>query len=148
MPKRQPDPGESLADLRPEVAATWHPSKNGTASPHDFKEFSQFRAWWVGECGHDWESTIAHRSSGRGCPVCLGRVVVEGVNDLVTTHPKVASQWHPSKNGDLLPTMVVQGSHRKVWWFDHGHEWETSISSRTSGGQGARSAGALRFKLA
>ena len=114
----------------------WHPSKNGTASPHDFKEFSTFRAWWFGDCGHEWESTIAHRSNGRGCPVCLGRVVVEGVNDLVTTHPEVASQWHPSKNGDLLPTMVVQGSGRMVWWFDHGHEWETSISSRTSGGQG------------
>ena len=95
-----------------------------------------FVAWWVGDCGHEWESTIAHRSNGRGCPVCIGRVVIEGENDLATSHPEIAAQWHPTKNGDLSPTQVTQGSDRKVWWFDHGHEWQTTISSRTSGGQG------------
>jgi hypothetical protein len=136
MAPRKPEPGRSLSDLRPEVAAMWHPSKNGSNTPEDFREFSMFVAWWVGECGHEWESTIAHRSNGRGCPVCLGRVVVEGVNDLATSHPEVAAQWHPTKNGDLRPSQVGKGSDRKVWWSDHGHEWQTTISSRTSGGQG------------
>lgn len=136
MPPRKPEIGKSLADLRPEIASTWHPAKNGETTPKDFREFSMFRAWWIGDCGHEWEATIAKRSGGRGCPVCVGKKVVEGVNDLVTTDPDLAREWHPTRNGDLRPTQVGRGSDRKVWWSDHGHEWETTISSRASGGQG------------
>ena len=32
-----------------------------------------------------------HIRRGRGCPVCSGRVVMKGLNDIATTHPKIAS---------------------------------------------------------
>lgn len=66
-----------------------------------------------------------------------------GVNDLATTYPSLAAEWHPTKNGKLRPDMVTAGSHKKVWWiisyddpitgkhFDF--EWENTISARTSG---------------
>ncbi len=55
---------------------------------------------------------------------------------LAETHPEIAKQWHPTKNGDLMPSNVSFGSRKKVWWkCDKGddHEWETLVSSRSSG---------------
>ncbi|WP_049945836.1 MULTISPECIES: zinc-ribbon domain-containing protein [unclassified Butyrivibrio] len=66
--------------------------------------------------------------------------VEKGVNDLATVAPDVAEQWHPTKNGNLLPSEVAAGSNKKVWWmfpyddpvtgkhFDF--EWEATISNR------------------
>ena len=125
-----------LATLRPIVASEWHPSKNGTLRPMDVREFSLKRVWWLASCGHEWVSTVAHRSSGRQCPICQGKKVLPGFNDIATTDPLVATEWHPSKNGDLTPNDVTRGSDRKVWWISHGHEWQMTVSSRTLSGQG------------
>ena len=35
---------------------------------------------------------------------------------LQETHPQVADQWHPTKNGDLTPAEVLPYSRKKVWW--------------------------------
>ena len=35
---------------------------------------------------------------------------------LAETHPEVAKQWHPTKNGDLTPNNVTPGSNKKAWW--------------------------------
>lgn len=36
--------------------------------------------------------------------------------------------WHRSRNGNLRPTDVMTGSHRKVWWqCDKGHSWEAPV---------------------
>ena len=55
---------------------------------------------------------------------------------LAETHPEVAKQWHPTKNGDLTPFKFTLGSNKKVWWkCDKGddHEWYTIINNRTQG---------------
>jgi len=49
--------------------------------------------------------------------------------NLAILYPKVAKQWHPTKNGNLRPKDVVPQTGRKVWWkCSEGvdHEWETS----------------------
>ena len=35
---------------------------------------------------------------------------------LSVTHPEIATQWHPTENGDLTPSDVKAGSGKKVWW--------------------------------
>lgn len=58
---------------------------------------------------------------------------------LAITHPKIAAQWHPTKNGDLTPYKVSFGSSKKVWWkcsLMADHEWQSKISTRTSQGHG------------
>ncbi|MBQ7064572.1 MAG: zinc-ribbon domain-containing protein, partial [Firmicutes bacterium] len=69
--------------------------------------------------------------------------LIKGKNDLATTNPNLAHEWHPSKNGELSPTDVFAGSGQKVWWlypyddpntgkhFDF--EWQATISSRNKG---------------
>ena len=44
----------------------------------------------------------------------------------------LASEWHPSKNGNLRPEMFTQNSNKVVWWYGKcGHEWKESINNRT-----------------
>ena len=58
-------------------------------------------------------------------------------NSLSKTFPKIASQWHPTKNGDLTPDKVTYGSKKKVWWQcpkDINHVWDSQIKDRTRTG--------------
>jgi hypothetical protein len=56
---------------------------------------------------------------------------------LATTHPDLAIEWHPQKNGDLTANQVTAGSGLKIWWrcgVDPSHEWAAVIKSRVKGG--------------
>ena len=50
-------------------------------------------------------------------------------------YPKIAMEWHPTKNGSLTPNMFRSGSQHKVWWkcSKCGNEYEARIGSRTKG---------------
>ena len=94
--------------------------------------------WW--QCNkdpeHEWESAIHPRSIGIGCPFCSGKRVLEGFNDLTTTEPQIAKEWHPIKNGNLKPTEFTRGASKKIWWqcSKHPeHEWESPIGNRSTG---------------
>lgn len=126
--------GTGLDATHPELAAQWHPSKNRPLTPDQVLAGSHKSVWWVCEKGHEWKAIIKSRASGCGCPICCNKTIIPGINDLATTHPELAAQWHPTKNKDCLPTEVVSGSIRRVWWqCVKGHEWKASISSRVHG---------------
>ena len=70
-----------------------------------------------------------------GCPYCSNKKVAIS-NCLTTTHPELAKQWHPTKNGKLTPQDVYAGSFKKIWWkCDKGddHEYEMLLSDRKRG---------------
>ena len=49
---------------------------------------------------------------------------------LSVTHPELVPEWHPTKNGALLPEQFTFGSNKKVWWqCKNGHEWEAEQKS-------------------
>ena len=53
-------------------------------------------------------------------------------NSLSRMNPKIAAEWHPTKNGALLPDMVAVKANRMAWWMcDQGHEYSARISART-----------------
>ena len=108
--------------------------KNGVLTPKDVKPKSNRKVWWICEKGHEWEAIIADRTSGKGCPICSGKKVLYGYNDLATNCPEIAEQWNELKNGDLTPQKVTIGSHKKVWWrCNSGHEWQACICDRVNG---------------
>ncbi len=130
-------PGENdLASQRPDLAAQWHPTKNGVVTPADVSLGSHHKAWWKCGKGHEWQAVVKSRAiNGTGCPVCANRRIVPGENDLGSTCPDLARQWHPDKNGTLTPHDVAAGTRRKVWWrCEEGHEWAATVVSRASGG--------------
>ena len=123
-----------LQTVNPSLAKEWNHEKNNGLSPMDVMPNSSKKVWWKCSERHEWQAKIADRNQGRGCPYCAGKKVLSGFNDLLTTNPKLASEWHPTKNADLLPTMVSSGSHKKVWWIcKNGHEWQAEIANRNAG---------------
>ncbi|MFD9664334.1 zinc-ribbon domain-containing protein [Rhodococcus sp. NPDC059968] len=125
-----------LRALFPEVAAEWHPTRNGHTTPDTTHPGSEKKVWWLGRCGHEWDALVASRTrSGSGCPVCSGRRLLSGFNDLATRFPDVAAEWHPTKNLDLRPHQIAAGTATRVWWLGAcGHEWDATVNDRTSRG--------------
>lgn len=131
---RKIDENNILAVVHPDLAAEWHPTKNGDLTPSDVTSKSGQKVWWICSKGHEWQATINNRSNGRGCPYCAGKKAIKGENDLATVNPQLASEWHPTKNGDLTPFDVTSGSERNVWWrCEKGHEWQARVFNRTKG---------------
>ena len=123
-----------LLTLNPELAEEWNYHKNGSLRPNMVSVHSNQSVWWLCKEGHEWEATISNRNKGRGCPICGNKQVLAGYNDLATTHPQIAAEWHPSKNGHRLPTQVTAGAGDAIWWkCSHGHEWKTTIFHRLHG---------------
>lgn len=123
-----------LATKFPEIAKEWHPTKNGTLTPRDVKASTHKKAWWICPHKHEYEQAIMLRTTrGSGCPYCAGNKVWPGSNDLATTHPMLAKEWHPTKNGNLTPNKVIARSKRKIWWLcPAGHEYEQALIKRTA----------------
>ena len=141
-----------LATINPELAAQWHPIKNGDLKPTQVTVDSNKKVWWLHTYDDpntgkhfefEWESSIHNRNKGNGCPYLSGQAVWVGFNDLATVSPELAAQWHPTKNGNLKPTQVTANINKKVWWlyaYDDPNtgkhfefEWESSIRNRNKG---------------
>jgi DNA-directed RNA polymerase subunit RPC12/RpoP len=128
-----------LASNFPEIAKEWHPIKNGNLKPTQISKGSNKKFWWkCPKCNYEWEARVADRTKDHtGCPACANKVLVKGFNDLATKFPKVAAEWHPTKNGNLTPKDVKATSNKKVWWIcPHKHEYEQAIMLRTTRGYG------------
>lgn len=120
-----------LGTTHPHLSREWDAAKNEGLLPTNFSAGSNKRVWWKGSCGHSWQAAIAHRTNGTSCPVCDGKVVMTGVNDLATTHPNVAMCWHGTKNSSK-PDFFHAGSPVKAWFIcEQGHEYEMAINSKT-----------------
>lgn len=74
------------------------------------------------DCGHIFESTVSNvfQSGSFGCPICSGRRVLKGFNDLWTTHPDIASRLKYKEDGHKYSA----GSNVKLSWVcpDCGNE--------------------------
>lgn len=134
----------SLKDNYPEIAAEWHPTKNGETTPDHISAGSSDRFWWkCRKCGKEWQTGIANRKRGTGCPVCSKldggkkhrEFTIRTQGSLKDNYPEIAAEWHPTKNGEMLPERFASGSSEKVWWLCNqcGTEWETKILYRTRG---------------
>jgi hypothetical protein len=134
-------PVNSLAALHPDLLAEWHPTRNGALRPEELLPGSHRRVWW--RCRRDkrhaWQAVVNKRTHlGRGCPFCVGRRATPE-NSLAAAYPELVSEWHPTRNGALLPTAITRGSGRKVWWRcarDPAHEWQARVNHRSISGVG------------
>lgn len=120
-----------LATTHPELLQDWDYQKN-TLKPSEVTARSNRKVWWKCTKGHSYKAATAHKTEGRGCPYCSNKKVLVGYNDLATTHPALANEWHPTKNGSLKPTDIVAGSARKIWWkCPKGHEYQAKVCGRS-----------------
>ena len=113
-----------LATTHPEIAAQadgWDPTKVNAGSNKFYK--------WKCSQGHIWESVLYGRLQSKevSCPICSGKKILVGFNDLATTHPALASEaykWDPKT--------LNAGSNKKVRWkCTLGHITSALVYNRT-----------------
>ncbi len=135
---RKPPVGKSLAEVNPELAKEWDPSKNGDLSPYDFSKSSNQKIWWV--CSknkeHVWDASISGRNyGGHGCAYCSGKKVLIS-ESLCALNPQLAAEWHPTLN-TTGPDEISPNSNKKVWWKcpnGDDHIYETTVHNRFGNG--------------
>lgn len=128
---------ESLFHLYPELMTEWDYSKNLKVDPKKIAPFSNKKVWWT--CSksddHIWQSSPGVRiKQNQGCPACAGRMVVKS-NSMNTTHPKLAKELHPTKNGKINSTNIIAGTTKKLWWQcqrNEEHIWKVSGNIRVT----------------
>ena len=112
-----------LGTTHPKVAkqaSGWDPKTVTAGDAHKNK--------WICDQGHEYYSTVRDRA-GRGteCVYCVGTKVLQGYNDLATTHPKLAKEaygWDPKT--------YSFGSNAKLdWRCEKGHQWNGIVTNRT-----------------
>ena len=85
---------------------------------------------WKCSKGHVWNAKVLNRAINKsGCPVCDGKRIEQGFNDLLTTHPKLAAEangWDPAQES-------FGSGKKKTWKCMLGHEWIATIGSRSDG---------------
>lgn len=119
----------------PHLSASWNKKRNEGLEASEIIAGSPKQYWWVCDKGHDYLSSPATRGKGGGCPVCAGKKVVQGFNDLATTAPQLAKEFDLEQNFPLTPNSVMMGSNRKFHWkCDLGHSWISSPNNRQSSG--------------
>ena len=65
---------------------------------------------------------------------------------LLEENPKLAMEWHPTKNGNLKASDVTVHSRKKVWWrCQSGHEWKESVYRRNVGSGCPNDSGECKF---
>jgi hypothetical protein len=130
-----------LSDALPEVVAQWHPIMNGEVTPADVASQSNTKCWWKCDISpdHEWVASPGKRVNGGSrstCPCCSGHKV-SVTNSLASLAPKVAAQWHSTKNGDVTPAGIASRSSMKRWWrcdASSEHVWEATPNNRVGNG--------------
>lgn len=144
----------SLTETRPDIAAQWHPTKNGDLRPCDVKCFSTVTIWWLCQCcSHEWESKLTNRcrykTQSYGCKDCnkLYGLFIRSKpktfeESLEYIHPDLSKQWHPTENMllgfDVFPKDFTPSSKLMATWIcpntcEYGceHIWKAAIKNRT-----------------
>jgi DNA-directed RNA polymerase subunit RPC12/RpoP len=152
----------SLAVLRLDLIAEWHPTSNGELDPYRIGQHTHRKVWWrCSECSHEWQASPNERTSaGRGCPACGRRRSIAATVDrnrrfrvsrersIAVVRPDLLEEWHPALNGVLDPFTVAAGSERRVWWQcsteDCRREWQAVVGDRAKRGLGCPACGYRR----
>lgn len=141
------DKNNCLANLFPEIAKEWHPTKNGDITPYDVGKGSAKRVWWKCEKGHEWKTSVGIKTAQKtGCPYC-NNSKLSHENNLAVKNPEIALLWHPTKNGNVTPNMVTSKTHDVYWWqCKKGHEWKTRVGHLVSGVSSCPKCNRIRLK--
>ena len=141
-----------FASCFPQIAVYWHPTRNGSLTPHDVSQCTGKAVWWLfpyddPDTGQhfdfewiasvcsiiDRDKNIENSKKSIKCPYLSGRDVWPGFNDLESRYPDIARELHPGRNHGISPSKIFMHTTREFFWLCPicGHEWHTSVRDRT-----------------
>jgi hypothetical protein len=116
-----------LAKIQPALAKEAFNWDASTVVPH-----SNSKKTWRCTLGHLYSASPAARMRGTGCPICAGKIVLKGFNDLETKFPEIASEAYLWEAASLTPF-----SNKKVLWqCPKQHVYQMRVGARTTLGNG------------
>ena len=111
----------------------WDFEKNSDVQIEKLNLHSSQEVWWKCEKGHSFRNKIKNvtkqifrnKSQNIKCDYCLS---------FGFQKPELLKEWNYQKNKEIDPMQLRPFSEKKVWWMCHkGHEWESSVKSRSLG---------------
>ena len=88
-------PFESIKEavgLDDRLRAIWDSEQNGAPDSLELQINKEY-AWKCPVCGYRWTRKLGKERDSKGCPACLGKVVIPGWTDLATCNPDIAEEW-------------------------------------------------------
>ena len=117
----------------PELVKEWNYERN-EKHPSEVNYKSETKVWWKCSAEHEWKARVSSRRLGKGCPVCINKSIVSGINDLASVHPELLEEWDYEKNEDLFPEKIGYRSDKGVWWIcPKGHSYKSTVYKRDKG---------------
>ena len=124
---RRVDKTNSLSENFPDVAALWHPTKNGDLLPSEITSQSNKRVWWACDDGHEWQQApYPLTGQGTGCPYCAGQKL-SYERSLAAVAPHLVEEWDEEKNGKSASEVMAKTGRPDYWWIckkDDSHQWK------------------------
>lgn len=122
----------------PNISKLWDYSKN-KQKPEDVYYLSEKKYHFICPEGHEFSRDLRHAVRSEeidftGCPVCKGKEVRPGVNDIATTHKHMMKYWDYKIN-EIDPTTVSAGSNKLIKSHCRfcGNVYETSVFNWVNG---------------
>lgn len=125
-----------VAETLPEIAAQWHPTRNGRYTPSNVVWDSKRTIWWRAECcGHEWEESVRNRDKYQRlrCPAC--KTIL---GSLAWCDPGLAAEWsdrNPVNPWKIRPHATVAFVPEWICARNSQHVWTASASSRSNGAE-------------
>ena len=119
----------------PHLVEQWDTERNGTLRAEAVTAGSGVMVWWrcPGGPDHRWRAKPNNRTRGAGCPYCTNRRV-SVTNSLAARSPRIAAEWHPTRNGLVGPADITGTSTRVCWWqcsLRPEHQWRAAVRDRS-----------------
>jgi hypothetical protein len=99
-------------------------------NPNEVTRSSNKKKKWQCPIGHVYTASVNSRTTGSGCPICAGKQVLVGYNDLATVNPKLANEAF-----DWNPVDITFGSSKKKlkWKCSRNHVFSSTVANRSNG---------------
>ena len=112
----------------------WDYSKNLLGPENYTNSSNEYVYLNCSKCGYNYKTKISNKLiNKRDCPCCANKVVVKGINDLMTVCPDLIKEWDFTKNIGIDPSSFTRGQNKKVWWIcKNGHSYQASILHRAT----------------
>lgn len=130
MPVKLVQGVNDFASNWPDAALEWHPTKNRPLTPQEVTQGSGKTVHWLCPQDHEYAMPPNERRK-RGCPVCSGKKIVFGTNDLSVTDPEIYKLVDEEKNPEDLIQNLSRFSSKKIWWkCEAGHSYQRTVSNQ------------------
>lgn len=122
-----------LKTLSPEIIKEWDVESN-QESPSEVLSNTIRTYQWICPNGHTYSASPYNRSRGRGCPICTGKQVVAGINDVASLYPSLLNEWDTTIPNNVPLDLVTVGSNKVIQWIcSEGHRYEQQMAAKIRG---------------